>query len=71
MGGAVSVVPFVDAGTVGTTASPTVNGLKAGVGLGVRYQTSFGPIRIDLGTPLNPAKGDSRIGVYVSLGQAF
>jgi len=71
MGGAVSVVPFVDAGTVGTTASPTVNGLQVGVGLGVRYQTSFGPIRIDLGTPLNPAKGDSRIGVYVSLGQAF
>ncbi len=71
MGGAVSVVPFVDAGTVGTTASPTVNGLKVGVGLGLRYQTSFGPIRIDLGTPINPNKGDSRIGVYVSLGQAF
>ncbi|KUR70607.1 hypothetical protein AQZ52_15210 [Novosphingobium fuchskuhlense] len=71
MSGAVSVVPFVDAGTVGTTASPTINGLKIGMGLGVRYQTSFGPIRIDLGTPLNPAKGDSRIGVYVSLGQAF
>lgn len=71
MGGAVSVVPFVDAGTVGTTASPTVNGLKVGAGIGLRYQTSFGPIRIDLGTPLNPAKGDSRIGVYVSLGQAF
>ncbi len=71
MGGAVSVVPFVDAGTVGTTASPTINGLKVGVGLGLRYQTSFGPIRIDLGTPINPAKGDSRIGVYVSLGQAF
>ncbi len=71
MGGAVSLVPFVDAGTVGTTASPTINGLKIGVGLGVRYQTSFGPIRIDLGTPINPAKGDSRIGVYVSLGQAF
>ena len=64
-------MPFVDAGTVGTTASPTINGLKVGVGLGVRYQTIFGPIRIDLGTPINPAKGDSRIGVYVSLGQAF
>jgi translocation and assembly module TamA len=71
LGGAVSVVPFIDAGTVGTTASPTVNGLRVGAGLGLRYQTSFGPIRIDLGTPLNPVKGDSRIGVYVSLGQAF
>ena len=71
LGGAVSVVPFVDAGTVGTTASPTTNGLKIGAGIGMRYQTSFGPIRIDLGTPVNPSKGDSRIGVYVSLGQAF
>lgn len=71
MGGAVSLVPFVDAGTVGTTASPTINGLKVGAGIGLRYQTSFGPIRLDLGTPLNPSKGDSRIGVYVSLGQAF
>jgi len=71
LGGAVSVVPFVDAGTVGTTASPTTNGLRIGAGIGMRYQTTFGPIRIDLGTPVNPAKDDSRIGVYVSLGQAF
>lgn len=71
LGGAVSLVPFVDAGTVGTTASPTINGAKIGVGIGLRYQTNFGPIRVDLGTPVNPAKGDSRIGVYVSLGQAF
>lgn len=71
MGGAVSVVPFIDAGTVGPTASPTINGLKVGVGLGLRYQTSFGPVRVDLGTPLNPVAGDKRIGVYVSLGQAF
>ncbi len=71
LGGAVSVVPFVDAGTVGTTASPTINGAKFGIGIGMRYQTSFGPIRVDLGTPINPAKGDPRIGVYVSLGQAF
>ncbi len=71
LGGLVSLVPFVDAGTVGPVATPTLRGVKVGVGIGVRYQTSFGPIRIDLGTPLNPAKGDSRIGVYVALGQAF
>lgn len=71
MGGAVSVVPFVDAGAVDTSTTPRFDDLKIGVGVGIRYQTNFGPIRIDLGTPLNPSKGDSRIGVYVALGQAF
>jgi translocation and assembly module TamA len=37
----------------------------------LRYYSSFGPIRIDVGTPLNPRHGDSRIAVAVSLGQAF
>ena len=71
VGGAVSLVPFIDAGTVGTGTSPTLSGMQYGVGLGVRYQTNFGPIRIDVGTPLNRRKGDGRIGVYVALGQAF
>lgn len=71
LGGAVSVVPFVDAGAVDTTTRPSFQDLKIGVGVGIRYQTNFGPIRIDVGTPLNPSPGDSRIGVYVALGQAF
>lgn len=71
LGGAVSVVPFVDAGAVDTSTTPKFDDLKIGVGVGIRYQTNFGPIRIDVGTPLNPSKGDSRIGVYVALGQAF
>ena len=69
--GALSVVPFLDAGMVGTTPTPTMRGAKFGTGIGVRYKTNFGPIRIDLGTPINPSPHDSRIGVYVSLGQAF
>jgi len=69
--GAMSVVPFVDAGMVGTTPTPTMRGAKFGTGIGVRYKTGFGPIRVDLGTPINPGPHDARIGVYVSLGQAF
>lgn len=71
VGGAVSIVPFVDAGAVGRKATPGISDLKVGAGIGVRYDTNFGPIRIDIGTPINPSKGDSRIGVYVALGQAF
>ena len=45
--------------------------MRFGAGLGVRYASNFGPIRVDVGTPINPRPGDSRIAVYVSLGQAF
>ncbi len=69
--GAFSIVPFVDAGNVYRTSAPGFDGLQFGAGLGVRYLTNFGPIRVDVGTPLNPQPGDSRIGVYISLGQAF
>lgn len=69
--GALSVVPFLDAGSIGETPTPTTRGAKFGAGLGIRYKTNFGPIRFDIGTPLNRSPGDSRIGVYISLGQAF
>jgi translocation and assembly module TamA len=39
--------------------------------LGLRYYSSFGPIRVDVGTPLNRREGDGLIAVTVSLGQAF
>lgn len=71
MGGAVEVVPFVDAGTVGLGSTPDFRLIQAGAGLGIRYKTSFGPIRVDVTTPLNPTELDSRVVVYVSLGQAF
>nr|WP_221892999.1 BamA/TamA family outer membrane protein [Parasphingopyxis marina] len=65
------VVPFVDAGAIYTDLYPDFSGLRFGAGLGVRYYSSFGPIRVDVGTPINPQPGDPVIAVYVSLGQAF
>ncbi|BAK65874.1 hypothetical protein SLG_11990 [Sphingobium sp. SYK-6] len=65
------VVPFVDAGTISPDPWPSLSELRVGAGVGLRYYSNFGPIRIDVGTPVNPQPGDSRIGVYVSLGQAF
>jgi translocation and assembly module TamA len=42
-----------------------------GAGLGFRYYSSFGPIRVDVGTPLNHRSGHAPVAVAVSLGQAF
>jgi translocation and assembly module TamA len=69
--GQFGLVPFLDAGNIYTDALPRFTGLRYGAGLGVRYYSNFGPIRVDLGTPLNPRPGDGRVAVYVSLGQAF
>ncbi|WP_051041267.1 BamA/TamA family outer membrane protein [Blastomonas sp. AAP53] len=65
------VVPFFDAGNVYSGSTPNLSSLRYGAGIGVRYYSNFGPLRLDVGTPLNPQTGDSRIGIYISLGQAF
>jgi translocation and assembly module TamA len=70
-GGAFSVVPFVDGGNIYSSSTPSFSGFRFGAGLGLRYHSSFGPIRIDVGTPINPQKGDTPVTVFVSLGQAF
>lgn len=69
--GALSVVPFLDAGTVSQSVTPDFDVVRFGAGVGVRYNTGFGPLRLDIATPINPGPNDSRIAVYVSLGQAF
>ncbi len=72
--GAFSLVPFVDGGAIGSGAmlhGSDFADMRFGAGLGVRYASNFGPIRVDVGTPINPRPGDNRIAVYVSLGQAF
>ncbi|MBA2635485.1 MAG: BamA/TamA family outer membrane protein, partial [Sphingomonas sp.] len=69
--GSFGIVPFLDGGTLANRITPDLNGWQFGAGLGLRYYSAFGPIRVDVGTPLNPRQGDSRIAVAVSLGQAF
>ncbi len=69
--GAVQVVPFVDAGSVGTDEYPDFEDIRIGAGIGARYLTGFGPLRLDVAFPINPRPTDSFVAVYVSLGQAF
>ena len=70
-GGNFGIVPFLDGGSLTTDVTPDVGNWQFGAGIGVRYYSSFGPIRLDVGTPLNRRSGDARVAVVVSLGQAF
>jgi translocation and assembly module TamA len=65
------VVGFIDMGQVYEDRVPTFRGLRTGVGFGGRYYTSFGPLRVDLATPLGRRPGESRFNIYISIGQAF
>ena len=68
----IGIVPFVDAGSYYESPLPQLGRAPLyGVGLGLRYYTGFGPLRLDLATPLHKRSGDSPIQVYISLGQAF
>jgi translocation and assembly module TamA len=65
------IVPFIDAGNAYESTFPKGSDLRFGAGIGGRFYTNFGPMRVDIATPLNPREGDGRIALYVSIGQAF
>ncbi len=68
----IGIVPFVDAGSYYESPVPQLGRtLLYGVGLGFRYYTAFGPLRVDLATPMHKRNADSPIQIYISLGQAF
>lgn len=68
----IGVVPFFDAGTAFESSVPDFKErLRLAAGLGLRYYTPIGPIRVDVAAPLNPRKGDKPVALYVSIGQAF
>ena len=64
-------VAFIDAGAVGDRVNPDFRHPDIGLGLGVRYNLGFGPIRLDLAAPLQRRSGDASVQVYLSLGQSF
>lgn len=68
----IGIVPFVDAGAAYEDAIPDFSEeLKIGAGVGLRYYTPLGPLRFDVGVPLNPGEDDAAVAFYVGLGQAF
>ncbi|MDN5787945.1 autotransporter assembly complex family protein [Pseudorhodobacter sp.] len=66
----IGIVGFYDYGQIasdglfgGTTKS------HAGAGLGIRYATGFGPIRLDIAAPVSG--GGKKPQIYIGIGQAF
>ncbi len=67
-----SLVGFYDVGYIGETAVPGEEGeWHAGAGIGARYDTGIGPIRLDIGTPVSGDEVGESVQVYIGIGQAF
>jgi len=67
----IGVVGFVDFGHVGATDFfDDAGDSHAGAGIGLRYDTGFGPIRLDLAAPLSGDTGEGAQ-IYIGIGQAF
>ncbi|MFC5483698.1 autotransporter assembly complex protein TamA [Microvirga aerilata] len=68
----IGIVPFVDAGTAFASSYPDFDeDIRVSAGLGLRYYTGIGPIRLDIATPLTREQGDRSFAIYVGIGQAF
>ncbi len=64
-------VAFYDAGFVGVEDFSEDNGAwHSGAGLGLRYDTGIGPIRLDVAAPVSGNTGDG-VQIYLGIGQAF
>jgi outer membrane protein insertion porin family len=68
-----SLVTFYDGGNVFPTVGfhDFTSLYSNNVGLGLRYATPVGPVRIDVGRNLNPIQGINATQYFVSIGQAF
>ncbi|HEX4023557.1 MAG TPA: BamA/TamA family outer membrane protein [Steroidobacteraceae bacterium] len=62
---------FVDAGEVSASGQPFAGAFSVGYGLGPRYYTPIGPIRLDVAFPATRLPHGDALEVYIGLGQAF
>lgn len=63
---------FVEGGSVSEEAAPVFDeGFQVAAGVGLRYFSPVGPIRVDVGVPVNGREEDDAFQIYLSIGQAF
>ena len=69
----IGLVTFIDGGSAFESAFPDFGEtLQWGGGLGFRYFTAIGPLRLDVGIPINRRPDiDDPFQIYVGIGQAF
>lgn len=66
------LVLFYDVGNVYTEAIPNLReGMLQSTGIGFRYYTPIGPLRLDVAFPLNKRHLDNSLEIYFSIGQSF
>ncbi|MGI1664161.1 autotransporter assembly complex protein TamA [Palleronia sp. KMU-117] len=68
----IQLVGFYDWGYIGADAFADGSGnTQSGAGIGVRYLTPIGPLRVDVGTPLAGPPTSATALLYIGIGQAF
>ncbi|MEM9970256.1 MAG: BamA/TamA family outer membrane protein [Pseudomonadota bacterium] len=67
----IQLVGFYDYGYVSPESDWSDGESHAGAGLGLRYVTGIGPIRLDLATPVSGDTDASNVYIYIGIGQAF
>lgn len=69
---AIGIVPFIEGGNVFDEVVPDFSReFQWAAGLGLRYFTAIGPLRLDVAFPLNRRDVDDTFQFYISIGQAF
>ena len=69
--GTVSGLAFFDAGNVWANRDAVTGDLFKSVGLGARYQSPVGPLRLDFAVPLDRRPTDPEYKVYFGFGSVF
>lgn len=70
--GRIGAATFLDTGSLGSSVYDTgMQDYRHAAGVGLFYETPFGPLRVDGAGTLNPHSGDDRWAVHVLLGHPF